>query len=286
MALKQPVVLNANGQFELLQSGDGIKTDYVNHIPIAGDIPSPNDGDIWYNSTLSTFRSKQNGVVKDLDLIDRAKFYHVWDECLSGTTTKDFTIQSSGTGAGFTGTSPDGFMGVIQATTGTTNAGRGSIAGSNLFWWRAGHGYMEFNTRWRPSVLSTVAETWTGRWGFIDSITAESTDAIMFRYTNGVNSGKFEIVTRANSVETAADSGITVVANTSYNLKIIVNAAGTSVDFYINGTLVGNITTNIPNSSGRVFGYGNYYQKTNGTTSVSTGDNDFVQVLAYFATAR
>jgi hypothetical protein len=40
--------------------------DRVNYKSVAGDIASPADGDIWYNSDTGKFRKKQNGVSSDL----------------------------------------------------------------------------------------------------------------------------------------------------------------------------------------------------------------------------
>lgn len=39
----------------------------LNVKPAVGDIASPVDGDIWYNSTTSKFRKRENGVTSDLD---------------------------------------------------------------------------------------------------------------------------------------------------------------------------------------------------------------------------
>lgn len=40
--------------------------DRVNHVPAAGDVSSPQDGDIWYNSTTNKFRKRENGVTSDI----------------------------------------------------------------------------------------------------------------------------------------------------------------------------------------------------------------------------
>lgn len=42
----------------------------LNVKPAAGDIASPADGDIWYNSTTNKFRKRENGVTSDLDVTD------------------------------------------------------------------------------------------------------------------------------------------------------------------------------------------------------------------------
>lgn len=38
----------------------------MNVKPTAGDIASPVDGDIWYNSTTNKFRKKENSIISDL----------------------------------------------------------------------------------------------------------------------------------------------------------------------------------------------------------------------------
>lgn len=47
--------------------GNGIKVyGRMNLVPAAGDVSSPADGDVWYNSTTARFRKRQNGVTSDL----------------------------------------------------------------------------------------------------------------------------------------------------------------------------------------------------------------------------
>lgn len=81
--------------------------------------------------------------------------------------------------------------------------------------------------------------------GLINNEGSESDDGVYFSYIDNVNSGRWECVTASGGVRTRTNSGVTVT--TSYfGLKAIINAAATSVDFYINGTLVATNTTNIP----------------------------------------
>lgn len=39
----------------------------LNLTPAAGDVASPQDGDIWYNQTSGKFRKQENGVTSDMD---------------------------------------------------------------------------------------------------------------------------------------------------------------------------------------------------------------------------
>lgn len=70
-------------------------------------------------------------------------------------------------------------------------------------------------------------------------------EGVYLRYSHGVNSGKWQARCYADS-ETAADTGITVVAQTWYKLRIEIDPDAAEVRFYINGSIVATISTNIP----------------------------------------
>jgi len=163
---------------------------------------------------------------------------------------------TSGTGASITiGDAIDaGHIGTAVITSGTTTTGRATLspvaAGQALL---LGGGTMTYETLvYLPDAVSDGTDTYTTYIGFNDSSSASGLDAVMFRYTHSVNSGKFECVTRSNNTETAVDSGITVATTTWYKLGITVNAAASSVTFSINGSVVATITTNIPSGTGRL----------------------------------
>jgi hypothetical protein len=48
---------------------------------------------------------------------------------------------------------------------------------------------------------------------------------------------------------------------------MVANAAGTQIDYYVNGTNIGNVTANIPSTTPRATQPEFYIQKTAGTTS-------------------
>jgi len=134
-------------------------------------------------------------------------------------------------------------------------------------------------------TLSDATSEFTQRFGFLDSSTGEPTDGAYFRYTHGTNSGKWQCVTRSNGVETAGDSGQTVVAGTYYRLRVEVNAAGTSVVFKINDTTVATQTTNIPTGTGRETGYGWTTLSTSGS-GTRTCSVDYMHVKWIPTSAR
>jgi hypothetical protein len=97
----------------------------------------------------------------------------------------------------------------------------------------------------------------TFRWfgGFSTSNSAPSVTSIAFLYDASGTSGgsaatpNWQVVCANASVRSYTTTAIAVTAGQWYRLKLIVNAAGTSVDFYIDGTLVKTETTNIPSTA-------------------------------------
>lgn len=198
-------------------------------------------------------------------------------------------IQSySGTGAvvNTIGITTLNALGIVSLDLGTTTTGRASVSSSATSGVKLGSGRARFASKAAVHVLSSGTETFTTRLGFIDSNSGESTDGCFFRYTDGVNSGEWQAVTRSNGTETATDTNIAVVADAWKLFEIDVNAAGTSVVFKIDGTTVATNTTNIPTGSGRETGYGAMALKSAGTTATSAVYLDWLEVEYLFTTRR
>ena len=67
------------------------------------------------------------------------------------------------------------------------------------------------------------------------------------RYTHDINSGKWQAYSRSSGgTDTTVDTGVTFAANTKYDLMVSINKAWTEATYYINGVMVGRITTNLP----------------------------------------
>lgn len=80
---------------------------------------------------------------------------------------------------------------------------------------------------------------------------SEAANGVYFNYASGTNSGNWVGKTSASSSRTSADSAVAVSGGTWVRLKIVVNAAATSVSFYIDDVEIANspITTNIPTTA-------------------------------------
>lgn len=71
-----------------------------------------------------------------------------------------------------------------------------------------------------------------------------------FRYDTAVDGTTWRAVTdNASGVPTVTDTTVTVAVTTSYRLRILVDNAGTTVRFYINGILRATHTTTLPTST-------------------------------------
>lgn len=121
-------------------------------------------------------------------------------------------------------------------------------------------------------TLSTAADEYIITIGYVSGRNNDAiTDGIYWEYdrTNSVN---WIGVTESSSTRTEVDSGTAVSTGASawVKLGILVNAAGTNVDFYLDGTLVGSSTTNITSTALQFF--------IRAEKSASTGTQDVLYI--------
>ncbi len=178
-------------------------------------------------------------------------------------------------------------QGIVEWTSGTSATGSGGDISSTSAILLGNNWYWRIDFIFKLAKLSDVTDTYTLRLGFIDSSSAESTDGVFFRYDKDVNSGKWVLVSRSNSTETSTNASNTAVASaTWYHLTIIINPAGTSAEFFQDGTSLGTVASNIPTGAGRVTGAGWMFLKTAGTVDTALVDMDSIQLISYTNTSR
>jgi hypothetical protein len=115
-----------------------------------------------------------------------------------------------------------------------------------------GGGQISVNWVINTAILSTVLARYTLKVGLsniVNSTTAFS-DGVFFQYSDNINSGNWVGVTSSASTTTNANSSVAATPG-FINLGMIINSAGTSVSFYINGVQISGspISTNIPTVS-------------------------------------
>lgn len=164
-----------------------------------------------------------------------------WDTSTAGTATDAYPIAAIADR-----------VGVMRIYAGTDAAGRASIAMNGLAVTGVEHGLLfgggqyTFETELRPNALAAGGGDLYFAWaGFGDNVAAgDMVDGAYFYYNGGV-AANWQCVTANNSTRTTTDSGI-AVSPAYAKLKIIVNATGTAVQFFINGVLVATNVANIP----------------------------------------
>lgn len=236
--------------------------------------------ELMYDATLSRWVCF-NAISK---VIPPARFGYYYMNDLQNTTLDNIiSSQVSGTGAANTMTVINNQNpGEISGASGTTTTGRTAIASTLLtssFMQGVNNQYYRFEVVHRIPTLSTAAQTYTTRIGFIDSVSAEPANGIYFRYTHGTNSGQWQLVARSASAETATNSSSAPSAGTDYRLTICIYSTS-KAEFYVNGTSIGTVTSGLP--SGQGFGFGVAMIKSAGTTSVNWGITDYIEVIQYF----
>jgi hypothetical protein len=129
--------------------------------------------------------------------------------------------------------------GVLSCETVTSTNSSGFLGALDMGV-RVGDGDIIFENRIQIPTLSTSIERFEIRNGLDGRTSFIPINSILIVYSDNINSGKFQIVRRVGGVETTQDTGITVVANQWYKIRIEVSTAGIST-FFINGVNVGNI---------------------------------------------
>jgi hypothetical protein len=205
---------------------------------------------------------------------------------MDGSTATTWQARQSGTGAGTNTGNPWDIntLGVAQHTTGTGTPPTYAVKErGNTSVVLSGGAYTQ---KWRIKIntLSTVSEEYRVAIGLNDAVTNTAcVDGVYFEYDRATSGDFWRVITVSNSTNTnsvivldgsAGNNTVAVAANTTYGLQIDVNAAGTSVDFTINGTLAKTLTANIPTGTSRLTGPLSLIAKTVGTTA-RTVDIDY-----------
>ena len=215
---------------------------------------------------------------------------------ISGTLNDGWTNLAVGLGAGVTVAnfvSGSNRPGIAIATTGTTTTGRGgssysdaNIGGGFLI----ANGELIFETLLMIPTLSNATERFHVFSGIIGNGTNYSnpSNAIFFHYDEGGAlpnaSLNWKCYTINALTRTSTVTSVAVTAGQWYKLKCVINAAATSVAFYIDGVLAATNTTNIPLAT---YGYGftSAITKTAGLTARTT-QIDYSAISQTLTTAR
>lgn len=187
-------------------------------------------------------------------------------------------------GATNQGTGRPGVLAFDEMTTGTSSLNLGRSNGTAIQDILLGGGVLTIQFFMKLATLSNGTNRYKIQIGLVNK-NDTPTDGLWFEYTDNVNSGNWQIVSCASSVKTTNNTN--TAADTSWHVfKIVVNAAASSVAYYIDGSQVANspITTNIPTTNGVSAGVVAY--RTSGTIPASTVLIDLFTLNQVLTTAR
>jgi hypothetical protein len=103
------------------------------------------------------------------------------------------------------------------------------------------------------------------------------------RYRDNINSGKWQAYVKNGGSASTADTGVTVTTNTWFYLEMEINAAGDSVEFFIDGSSVATIASGPATNSTAEMRVG--ILKSTGTSGRNT-KVDAAYLLGNFASDR
>jgi hypothetical protein len=183
---------------------------------------------------------------------------------LSTTTGANSSIAPSSVGVDL------GAAGVFAITTGTNSSGRASL---NSYVSALRLDLIESCiVSWRVMLdnLSTTLQEYTLSFGLLDNVGAgDETDGVYFEYDHATTAtDTWRICAASNSVRVKTTLANPVVTNVFNRFTINTSKANTA-EYYINGSLVGTLTSSIPSGIGRLTGFGIKMQKTAGSTTRS-----------------
>jgi hypothetical protein len=182
-----------------------------------------------------------NGRVLSSNLVEKHPFLH--DEFFG---FNDWSAPGGVASAGFTGSYAANRPGQIRLQTTSNTTASLYKEGYHFF----GGGVYEYRLGLWISNLSDATNNFTVRVGIGDSFTStDHTNGAYFEYNHGLNSGNWVGKTAKGGSLTSVNSAIAVAATTWYDLKFVVNAAATSVEFFVDGVSMGSSATNIPNTT-------------------------------------
>jgi hypothetical protein len=111
-----------------------------------------------------------------------------------------------------------------------------------------GGGAISVNWVIKIGTLSSVTNRYTIRCGLGTTAGADQVNGCYFEYSDNLNSGNWVGKTAKASARTSANSAVAATATGYHNFGITINAAATSIAYFIDGTQIANspIATNIP----------------------------------------
>ena len=243
-----PIALSSGGSNRLVvQTDGGIEWSAAN----AAAVSAANSGRLRYNSTTQVFQASRNaGAYSDVLSVDHQGYvytaqtglYYVNDFAGGYAITTAFT---AGGGNGFVA-SEAGHPGIqVQTVTAVADAATWTTASGQML--LLGSGEVIYRANVKRPIIEDGTDRWSYRIGLGANTLADINDGVYFETDlNTHGDANWRGATANGATRTKTTLGVAPAAGVWDILEFVVNAAGTSIGFYVNGTLLATTTTNIP----------------------------------------
>jgi len=237
----------------------------------------------YYDATSSRWRPENDNVIDNS--FPKVQYYSYRPGTITAGDLGEFGFSVSGGGIAAQNATSN-LPGATEINTSTSTTGTQAIFCPKIVNSSSRFGEAALTAHCEISIptLSDGTNTYTFQFAVTNGAsgtTLAANNTIGIRYSNGINSGKFEGFTRNNAgTESTVDLGTTVSTSTLYHLTIEINKALTEARFYVNGSYSGRVTTNLP-TSGTTCGARTIIVKSAGTTSRSVWIHSFVSRNIY-----
>ena len=213
-------------------------------------VSSTNGNSLISDSSESTgLKYRTVGYVDGYPFLHATEGFEIFSHCIEIPNTAPFIINISG--GDIANNAPIGDVNVnpgqwrfnLNASNGRS---RLEAPDDSNFLFQAGTGKIVLISILNCNLLSDATNEYRMTVGCVDGRNNDTiNNGMYFEYDRTVSTN-WSCVTEIATVRTVTDSGIAVATGSFNKFEIIVNAAGSSVEFYINDALVATNITNIP----------------------------------------
>lgn len=196
---------------------------------------------IWYDTTSTKWR-----IIGEMNSQGKRGVFHNWAQG-SVTAGDNHEIEFGGTINLVTATATLPYAATLSTGASSTGQSYALFVKANPQFTYVGSSHIYIESLISLPILSTSGERYTielqlkpGGGAF------EENNSFGIRYSDDINSGKFELFAQDNSgTEVVADLGITVAASTLYVLRAEIDKANGDIRAYIDGVFVGRVASNL-----------------------------------------
>ena len=176
---------------------------------------------------------------------------------------------------------PSNRYGIHEMIVGT-GAGSFSAGSTDVFSMSSGGGEIRTGAAVRIPTLPTDEENFTMAFGINDKSTNLGTNYAVLAVDRAVSTTHWVTKTKDGTTENTTVTSVALSADDYFNLEVILNAAGTSVDMYIDGVNVLTSGINLPSGPINI----NFHLFRTNNTVVRSLYIDWINLLVKPTTAR